>query len=69
VHNDQARARRRGHRPEHAIKYLRHATSGAAGSLDITIKYLVNRNAGADNNWTKALYAKAGHEFLNPPVV
>jgi hypothetical protein len=45
-------------------KCLRRSTSGAAGNgLGITIKYLVNQNAGAGNNWAKAHYTKAGHDF------
>jgi hypothetical protein len=41
------------------IKYLRRTTSAVAGSgLGTTIKYLVNQNAGAGNNWTKAHYTK-----------
>jgi hypothetical protein len=29
------------------------------------VKYLVNQNAGAGNNWAKAHYTKAVHEFRN----
>jgi hypothetical protein len=37
------------------IKYLRRTTSAAANSgLGTTIKYLVNQNASAGNNWAKA---------------
>ena len=36
----------------------------AAGiGLGNTIKYLVNQNAGAGNNWAKAHCTKAGHDF------
>jgi hypothetical protein len=46
------------------INYLRRTTSAAAGSgLGTTVKYLVNQHAGAGNNWAKAHYKKAGHEF------
>jgi hypothetical protein len=39
------------------IKFLRHATSAAACSgLGTTIKYLLNKNAGAGSNWAKARY-------------
>jgi hypothetical protein len=47
-----------------ANTYLRRSTSGGAGyGLGTTIKYLVNQNAGTGNNWAKAHYTKAGHEF------
>jgi hypothetical protein len=43
---------------------LRRTTSAAAGNgLGTTIKYLVNQNAGAGNNWAKANYTKAGREL------
>jgi hypothetical protein len=46
------------------IKNLRHSTSAAAGNgLSTKIKYLVNQNAVARNNWAKDPYTKAGHEF------
>jgi hypothetical protein len=52
------------------IKYLRRTTSAAAGGrLGTTIKYLVNQNAGAGSNWAKVHSTKAGHDFLNPPVL
>jgi hypothetical protein len=53
------------------IKYLRRTTSAAAGNdLCTTIKYLLNQNTGAGNNWVKAHYTKAVHEnLLNPPVL
>jgi hypothetical protein len=51
------------------IKYLRRTTSGAAGKgLDITTKYLMNQKAGAGNNWAKAHYTKARHEFCRIPL-
>jgi hypothetical protein len=46
------------------IKYQRRLTSAAAGNgLGTTIKNLVNQNAGAGNNWAKAHYTYALHEF------
>jgi hypothetical protein len=46
------------------IKHLRRTTSAAAGNgLGTSNKYLVNQNAGAGNNWAKAHYKKAGHDF------
>jgi hypothetical protein len=52
-------------------KYLRGAagigrgtTSAAVGNyLETTIKYLVNQNAGAGNNWAKVHYTKAGTNY------
>jgi hypothetical protein len=45
-------------------KNLQRTKSAAAGSdLGATAKYLVNQNAGAANNWTKAHNTKAGHEL------
>jgi hypothetical protein len=47
-----------------AIKYLRRTTSVAAGNvLGTTIKYFVNRNVGAGNNWAKVPYTMAVHKF------
>jgi hypothetical protein len=34
----------------------------AGNGLGTTIKYLVNQNASAGNNWAKAHYSKAVHE-------
>jgi hypothetical protein len=46
------------------IRYLRRTTSTAAGNgLCTPSEYLVNQNAGADNNWAKAHYKNAGREF------
>jgi hypothetical protein len=46
------------------IKYLRRTTSAAVGNyLETTIKYLVNQNAGAGNNWAKVHYTKAGTNY------
>jgi len=43
--------------------------SAAAGNdLGTTIKYPVNQNAGTGNNWAKANYTKAGHEFCCIPL-
>jgi hypothetical protein len=50
-------------------KFLRRTTSTAAGSgLGATINYLVNQNAGTGNNWAKAHYTKAVHEFRLIPL-
>jgi hypothetical protein len=39
--------------------------SGAAGNgPGTTIKYLVNQNKGAGNNWAKAHYTGAGNEYF-----
>jgi hypothetical protein len=47
------------------MKYLRRTTSNAASNgLGTTTKYLVNQNVGVGNNWAKAHYTKAGHEFF-----
>jgi hypothetical protein len=56
-------------------KSLRRTTAGSG--MDTTIKYLVNQNAGAGNNWAKAHYTKGQGQLhkgwvrilLNPPVV
>jgi hypothetical protein len=41
------------------IKYLRRSTSATANNgLGTTIKYLVNQNVGAGNNWAKAHICK-----------
>jgi hypothetical protein len=46
------------------IKYLQRNTRAAAGNgLETTTKYFVNQNAGAGDNWAKAHYSKAVHEF------
>jgi hypothetical protein len=51
------------------IKYFRRTTSAAAGSaLGTTTKYLVNHNAGAGNNWAKALFTKAAHKLCLTPL-
>jgi hypothetical protein len=45
-------------------KYLRRTTSAVTGKgLGTAIKYLMNQNTGAGNNWAKAQYTKAVHEF------
>jgi hypothetical protein len=38
-------------------------SAAANDGLGTTIKYLVNQNAGAGNNWAKAHVHKAGHEL------
>jgi predicted sugar kinase len=52
-------------------KYLRRTTSAAANSsLGPTIKYLVNKNAGAGNNWAKAQVHKSRARIqVNLPAV
>jgi hypothetical protein len=51
--------------------YLPRKTSAAANnSLGTTIKYLVNRSAGAGNNWAKAYIHKSWAKIqINPPVM
>jgi hypothetical protein len=52
------------------FKFLRCATSAAANNgLGTTAMYLVNQNAGAENNWTKAKYSKALLEFRSMPLL
>ena len=45
------------------IKSLRRITAGSG--MDTTIKYLVNQNAGAGNNWANAHYTQDRHELSN----
>ena len=54
-----------------AAKYLQRTTGATEGSgLGTTIKYFVNKNAGAGNNWAKARIHKSSIRILmNPPVV
>jgi hypothetical protein len=62
VHHDQVLYLRgaAGIGLETTNKYLRRTTSAVAGNgLGATIKYLVNQNTVAGNNWAKAHYTKA----------
>jgi len=46
------------------IKYLRRTASAATGNgLGTAIQNLVNQNAGSGNNWAKAHYTMAVHDF------
>jgi hypothetical protein len=53
------------------IRYLRHTTSAAANkNLGTLIKIIVNRIAGAGNNWAKAYIHKSWARIqMNPPVL
>jgi hypothetical protein len=53
------------------INFLRRATSAAANSgLGTTTKYLVNRNAGAGNNWANAhIHISLARVQMNTPVL
>jgi alanine dehydrogenase len=45
-------------------------SAAASSGLGTAVKYLVNKNAGAGNIWTKAHYKKAGFKILlNPSIV
>jgi hypothetical protein len=62
-HHDQVRARRRGNRSWHHDQLTATHIERRREQRGTTIKYLVNQNAGAGNNWAKAHYKKAAHEF------
>jgi hypothetical protein len=72
--NERHRGQRPGHRGKvpgiglsTTFNYLRRAAEAAAGSgLDNAIKYLVNQNAGTDNNRAKANYIRLSANYAVP---